>query len=467
MTWRLRNPFFADKPLVPLPHQWELAHSQSRDTFLAGGWGSAKTAGGLLFCEQAAWENPGTIGLVVFPVYRLLRNFLNRYLRPAFKEIIKSEVKGDYEIHLVNGSTIVWISGHNLELIEAYTAAWAYVDEVGLFKRDVFERITARTRDPKAKRIRRAYTGTPHYGWLKDEFDKRDDADRKIIHASTRDNPYTPKEFKESLYLNCPARLRHAYIDGHFVPPGGSVYPEWDIGDNGDGRHVIDFAPDFSLPIVPVIDWSARTPHVLIAQLIPEGYVIPGRGTMAKLDPRHKYAAAVILDELIPDGTYQAYTIERMAQEVRALGYRFAGEFVCDPAGTAKEATSGTSAIQQFAEYMHLRPRFRLKAADRLIANGIDMVKRMLEPMDGIPRLYVSRYCYDKAEALQGNQATKHLAPRSLVYAMGAYSYPEIISGKAVKSDPVKDGITDHACDTLRYLVINYFNSTRLTVRRY
>jgi len=54
---------------------------------------------------------------------------------------------------------------------------------------------------------------------------------------------------------------------------------------------------------------------------------------------------------------------------------------------------------------------------------------------------------------------------RSVCKALRGYSYPDVKEGKAVVQEPHKDGVTDHACDCLRYLAINFFPILRLQTR--
>jgi hypothetical protein len=254
-----------------------------------------------------------------------------------------------------------------------------------------------------------------------------------MINVSTFDNPDTDDEFKEDLRDGCPARLVKAYIYGHWVPLGGTVFPEF----NPD-VHVIPWALDRKLKTGVLIDWSPRTPHALWVQLTPPGNGFP--------------AGAVVIDEIIPDGTDVAVTTERLCELIKAKNYRL--DFACvDPAGLGTEATSGINQISVARDKLNTQIVYTTNARLRLIQNGIEHVKRMLEPLQGPPLLFFS-------DSLSDNPS-----PRSVLNAIRGYSYPKAKDGKPLDSQPEKDGITDHACDLLRYLAVNFFPVMRLQTK--
>jgi len=455
--WTALDPTDDRRPLKRLGHQHQFAASTSTNTYLAGGWGSGKSIAGLAFIDDSLWDNPGCTGIVMQPTHRLLREFVETQLRPAFKRLIVGESKTDGILYLPGGRRIICLSGHVLDRLELYNAAWGYIDEGGLLKREVFTRMAARLRDARASRIRLGITGTPHYGWLRDEFDGRHDDNRSIIHVRTADNPHLHRDYIENLMASCPARMRKAYLEGHFVSSGGNVYPEWDPDD----RHQIDwtYRPDRDMPIIPVVDWSPRTAHVQFWQLIPEGTEITKGVHLKKLHRQHEYAGAVLVDELIPDLLMDTTTTERLARMTLERAYPFS-QYVCDPAGKAKEATSGKTNIRIFSQITGAKPLYKTKTGYRLITNGVEMVRNMLDPYDGVPRMYISRDLVERSRRLPD-----HLKRRATSVALQEYGYSPHVDGKPIDSNPIEDGVTEHAADDTRYLAVNFFPVARLAER--
>ncbi len=447
-----RDPNNPDKPLNPLDHQREFSFSKAMNTFLAGGWGSAKTTGGLWWIAVSMACNPGLPGIIAQPTYMLLKEFVQTDFEPAFRPYISKIIAGGRLIIMKDGTRIIGLSYDRLDLFEKHTVAWGYADEAALGKPLLFTKLTARVRHPNARRLRIGYSGTPHYGWMKDAFEGRDDQDRRIIHAKTTDNIHATKKFLTNLYQNCPARMRRAYIDGQFVAPGGTVYPEFD-----PETHVIDWEVNTDWPIVPAIDWSARTPAVVFVQLVPEhGHVngIP----MRLLEPAHKWAAAIVFDEMVPDGSVVAYSTPRLCDDILDRRYPLT-EFIADPAGKNAQDTSGLDNIRIAKKALGVPWRKRMDAAARLVVNGVDHIKNLLEPHDGIPRLYFARDMCERAQTL-----ALHLKARASINAFAGYSYPAEKDG-ALVSIPVKDNITDHFNDALRYAIVYYFPAARLLMR--
>lgn len=105
-----------------------------------------------------------------------------------------------------------------------------------------FRMLQSRLRRGKAYQL--ACVSTPEgYNFLYDFFEKnKDKTDRKLIKARTRDNPFLPPEYVDSLLENYPANLIAAYLDGEFVNlASGSVYAEFSREANGTTQTIADF----------------------------------------------------------------------------------------------------------------------------------------------------------------------------------------------------------------------------------
>jgi len=452
----VRNPLDTEQEIKLSPKQTEFFRSGSENTFLAGGWGSGKTYAGLMWMANAIVDNPGRDGIVMQPTFRILREFMQSLVKPAFKDWIVGESKTDGILYLRGGSRIIFISGHIIERLEFYTAAWAYIDEIGLLPRMAFTKMAARLRGSKTNKARMALTGTPHYGWLQEEFGGRNNENRRIIHVGTYDNPYTSEQYKNNLTLSCPSRMRKAYLEGHFVTPGGSVYPEWEP----EGRNQLDWTVRRDFPVIPAVDWSPRVPHVIFVQMLPEGTEIKPGVFLSKLQPEHEFAGAVVVDELIPDAMLDWTTTQDLARMVIEKQYPFT-HYVCDPAGKAREATSGRTNIRIFSEITGAAPLYKTGLGERLIANGVQMVRNMISPHDGVPRLYVTKDLHERSQRLP-----THLRRRPLSNALREYGYNPPVDGKPVDTNPVEDGVTEHAADDIRYIAVYYFPVARLMERR-
>lgn len=447
----LRNPLDEMQALIPLVHQWKFATSQATHTFLAGGWGSAKSVGLALFLAISAMYNPpGTGGLLVMPTFKLLSEFLDMVLKPTFGDLIIGESKKKNTLYLQGGRRLVYLSGHVPERIEAYTVSYAGVDEPGLMHPSIFHRLSARCRDARTTWRRIGYTGVPLWGWLKSIFVDEDEPDRRILHCSIDDNTHLNDDARASIIASIPARLRDCYAHGKFVPPGFRVYHEFQRD-----RHMVPFKFEQVIQVGPdrkyasagvIIDPSPRNPHVLFAQDLPAGYELIPRRPLAR-------DSSIIFDELHPGGPDDpVITTERLCQLALAKGYPLRW-CIMDPAGIAVEATSGMTQLSIIQRMLNLSVEYETDSELRLVTNGVEMVQRMLDPLEGDPLLY-----FADDLAADGD-------PRAVVNAVENYSYPEHKVGYPITNKPHKDGITDHACDDIRYLAINRYPVERLAVR--
>lgn len=436
----------AGGPLLLQPHQAPfVCDCRTPIIYGAGGWGSGKSYALLAkIGVLASYNRPRHRGAVVLPTGPLLSKFLRAQFLPAFVRLITDYSKSERVVTLAGGREIYFISAFEPERLELLTLAWVCGDEAGLWPSETLRQVISRVRDSRARVRQVAFVGVPRYGWLHSEFGSPLRPGRAVYRMRTVDNKRVPVGYIESLIEACPNRLRECYLDGEFVAPGGSVYPEY-----GE-RHIIawDDAAVRPTKTVAAIDWSPRTPHVLIAQIVGDG-VIP---RASKLSPQHAGAAVVISDELVLDGS-TPITTERLAMTIRERGWRI-DEIVCDPAGRAAEATSGVDQIRIAQSVLGVRVIMPRTAAQRSVRNGIDHVRALLDPAkDGVPRLYISYRVEQQYKALP-----HHIRNRSIVAAMRSYMYPD-----DVRSDePIKDGISDHAVDCVRYLAVMYFPIARL-----
>jgi hypothetical protein len=375
------------------------------------------------------------------------REFMGTLLAPMMRDHIVDYSVKDGVMFLRDGGRIVFLSGHNLEFIEQYTAAWAFADEASLMGRKLFMKLAGRIREAKAVRKRIAFAGTPGWGWIKDEFEGRNDKQRKIIHARTTDNPFLPPDYVSNLYSSCPARLARAYIEGQFVPPGGTVYAEFE-----EQRHVVDWQRRADMPVFVSIDWSPRVPHATFIQLLPEDTVIGGN-RLRKLNSAHEWAGAVVIDEVVLDGVHSAITREQLLQEIVRRGHGPAF-FVCDPAGGAVSSAGGSvTDIKMARQMLGIDAKIPRTFAQRSVLGGIAHVQNMFMPLDRVPRLYFARDMVKRAATL-----AQHVKGRASIYAVQGYSYPD----DETSSQPVKNGVDDHFCDTIRYGIVMLFPADRV-----
>jgi hypothetical protein len=442
----LQNPYLAPGSRLDFSlYQRPFIESNAHTTFFAGGWRSGKTTAALGFIAVSAFvDAPGCTGIVVMPTDKMVGEFLSSFFRPAFAHLIASEEKGAGVVHLLNGSRVVFLSGFQPKRIEMYTSAWAYADEIGIMEdgRGVMTKLSGRCSDGRAKRRRLGFTGVPYYGWLKTEFDGRNDSKRLMLSAKTSDNKHLPPAYLDEVKENIPAGLVDAYLNGRFVPPGSQIWPEF-----GE-RHLVDWPcePDKRKEVIAVIDWSPRHPKVIFCERVQPGVRV-GEYMMTKL-------ALVVIDEIEPDGydPNPPVSVEDLGQRIQHRGHTLA-RIIADVAGNAVEQTSAQSAVQQMVAILGQNIDF-VPPHLRGIQGGIACVRLALSPMVGHPRFFVSRHLAEKTH------------PRGIVNGIRAYTYDKDRAGN-LSDKPRSDNMSEDPADVTRYAVVCELPSEELMARHY
>lgn len=130
-------------------------------------------------------------------------------------------------------------------------------------------------------------------------------------------------------------------------------------------------------------------------------------------------------------------TLERHVEAIRGARWPVPRWFGVDPAGRQRSDQTGLSAVQVLG-----RAGLRIRARRVRLEDGVRAVRARLAPATGEARLVVHARCVE------------------LIGALKRYRFGERGDG------PRKDG-ADHACDALRYLVVNLEWKGEVEVRGY
>jgi len=187
--------------------------------------------------------------------------------------------------------------------------------------------------------------------------------------------------------------------------------------------HVRPLAYDSRWPVYRSLDFGFANPFVCLwAQLVGD-------------DP---HAARLhVLDEYVQ-------TQRTVAEHARVLLRRdwpIRSTF-CDPAGWQRGDITGSGACHELARHGILT-----KSSRSGIMEGVDVVRSLLAPALGEPRLLVDPRCVHMRRALEG------------------YHYPSGRRSDAAEL-PEKDGTHDHLVDALRYLAVGLLGRGRGAVRK-
>jgi len=256
-----------------LPSQKEFIESKAIHPAIIGGYGSGKSAGGLLRAMMLKFKYPKNKIAVYAPTYPLLRDywfekleeFGNKYNLPYYLN------KSNKEFIIKGYGKIILRSMDDPAGIISYEVAHSLVDEIDLFPKDKaadrWRRILARNREmlpDKSKNTAAAMTTPEGYNFAYDRWKKNVTKEYIMINAKTRDNIFISKDYIKDLEDSYDEILLKAYLEGEFVNlKQGSLYYTFDRE-----KHTIDkeLLLDPTLPVNVCVDFNVNPMVWVITQ---------------------------------------------------------------------------------------------------------------------------------------------------------------------------------------------------------
>lgn len=236
---------------VPVsPKQGDFLRSDADFTLFCGGVGSGKTAGGAMWAVRELCVGAG-LGLIAANTYSQLSRVTLRAMIEALDRIGLRYVFGtrppaswgksaftkhDGVLSARVGRSLRQVVAAQLgsyDYLRGIEIRWAWLDETRDTSPEAFDVVMGRLRGggPDAAR-RMAVTTTPNgFNWLHDRFisnGERALTNRNVVFATSRDNPWLPPGYVESLLANYNPRLAAQEVEGRFVSLAeGQAYAEF------------------------------------------------------------------------------------------------------------------------------------------------------------------------------------------------------------------------------------------------
>jgi len=204
------------KATIPQSKFW---NSEARFRLFVGGIGSGKTRAGTI---EAFRQPPNSVGMIVAPTYPMLRDAtLRTFLELARSaNILVSFKAGDMVAKLRGERTILFRSGENPDRLRGPNLGWFMLDEAAMLSDEVWNIMIGRLREEPSRGW--AVTTPRGKNWLYNRF--MNGKDCEIIKSSSRDNPYLPEGFIESLESSYTAEWQAQEIEGDFLDPSGAMF---------------------------------------------------------------------------------------------------------------------------------------------------------------------------------------------------------------------------------------------------
>jgi hypothetical protein len=341
-----------------------LADTVSKFLYMSGGYGSGKTYALVLKLFQLMNLNPKVPGGLLCPNMKMFK----RDVLPTIRQIAgESDIQFRYarqeaELYFPATESTVYVyhATDDGESIAGSNLGWALVNEASLCSWMAIKALMGRMRLRRTKVPQMFMSGTPEeFNWVYEFFIEKPKEGRKIIYASSRDNPHTADWYVDMLDESYDEIARQQYVDGLFIPRAGNRF----LHTFNRHKHVTDYAVRvIGAPVWVQVDFNVNPMVATIASYVPESKV--------KLR---------IFDEISMAGA-DTYSLCDMLKD--KIGERWRGATIFpDPAGKARKTSAkdliSDIKIMQDAGFSDIRFKNQLSvkdcyfAANNLIDKGM------------------------------------------------------------------------------------------------
>ena len=365
-----------------LTHQAEfIKDTTTRNLALVGGYGAGKTQALATKLIILSLLNPGHEGIALSPTYGMSQKVLIPMIESILRDngIPHSYSKSNF--HFVIGSGLQATKLHIMaaetyERAAGINAAFFGVDECDLINEDValaaWRLLSSRLR--KGKVYQGCAVSTPEgfkflYKFFEEEplTDPSLAASRRIIRASTYDNPFLPKEYIQELETQYPPHLIKAYLHGQFVNLSGkTVYYAYSKENNHSNLSLDNIDPYEQLHLG--IDFNYAGMSVTTA--------------IIRYD-EHNQPEIHLVDEII--GSKNTHEC------IKAIQYRYKNRNIIaypDPAGNQRKSSAQDTDIAQLRQagipmqLMNIHPliKDRVASVNALFDNGQNQHRLKINP---------------------------------------------------------------------------------------
>jgi len=253
----------SEQDYVLLPAQAEfLADTITLNVCFVGGMGSGKSNGGAKKAVDLALLNPGEIGLIASTDFSTAADTIVLQIREELETRRIPFKFNNNNLRITirppgQAPTVLKTVSYGQPLI-GFNAAFFVADEIDTLPeqkaREAWNALSMRVRVGRVNQM--CATSTPEgyrflFRFFCDEVAKDPSlaSKRRIIHASTLDNPFVPDHYIQNVFETRTPEEAKAYLFGQFVNlVGGTVYYAFNKAVNCTSRTADDFA-DYTMHV--------------------------------------------------------------------------------------------------------------------------------------------------------------------------------------------------------------------------
>lgn len=221
-----------------LPDQDDFMNMDKKFIGFIAGLGSGKTFGGALKSITWAIENPGGNGIIISNTFGQLHRVALANIKKMLDDFgIRWKYNSLFNTLSFYDNVFYCCSADNYDIIRGVEVGMFWADEARDFKRECFEVLQGRLRQPGVNKYLGLITSTPKgFNWIYDYFhpsgDKHTDEFGYVV-SKTSSNHHLPKGYYESLLKSYDSVLAQQELEAGFVSVGqGKIYYSFDRKNN-------------------------------------------------------------------------------------------------------------------------------------------------------------------------------------------------------------------------------------------
>jgi phage terminase large subunit len=417
-----------------LPAQREF-HGDLRARFkgYSGPIGSGKSYALVYEALFLSRMNPGLLGLVGAPTYRMLHDSTQR----AFFEVLDAEgidyTFNKQQNHLrlpATGSEVIFRTMETPERLRGVNLAWFALDELTYTREDAWTRLLGRLRHPDARRLCGCAVWTPKgYDWVHHRFVEQQHSDYHLVQATPKENIHLAPDFYDQLRQAYAERFYRQEALGEYLDVyGGNAYYAF------SEENIREMEYDPGLGLCWALDFNVDPMCSVICQI--EDY------RQRPWHPSNPSAQVVrVLDEIIlPDSNTEAAVREfiRRTEELNGFPIPTSLTIYGDASGNSRSTKSSTTDYQVIEAMLKREPfrtAMRQNTSNPAVRDRVNTMNNMMKTASGSRNLFIHPRCRELLKDL-----------RQVKWHRDATGNP---TGALDKTDPQRT----HVSDALSYLV--------------
>ncbi len=362
----------------PLPSQKRFHASAARFKGFSGPVGSGKSQA---LCHEAirlAYLNPGRMGLLAAPTYTMLRDAT----QAALFELLESNklpyefLKAEQVLTLKDTkSRVLFRSLEEYERLRGTNLAWFGVDELTYASHEAWQRLEARLRDPKARRLCGFAVWTPRgHDWVYERFMGKPVDGYDVVIARPFENKFLlaqVPDFYERLRRSYDEKFFQQEVLGEYLNTNASrVYHAFDAT-----AHVADWGVREDQPLLWALDFNVDPMCSVVAQR---------RGN-----------SWAVVDEIVLS---RASTAQACEEFCKRFARHQAGVVVYGDAAGNHRQTTGSSdyeVVRQHLQKIYRHVEYRVPRSNPAVRDRVALVNGLLKSAAGEVRLWIHPQCQE------------------------------------------------------------------------